>query len=290
MSFVQRKLTLTVTLGAGDFGDSGTSNTATLEGYWADATITKSNLPAGDSCEVRVWGISQTLANQISRLGKPLSADRKNLLSIQAGDDVSGMTLLFNGLIWTAYQDFEAMPEVALVMTCNSGVQPYTTPGAPFTYNGTIDAANIAQTLATQMGLGFVNNGVSVQLSSPYLPGTPMEQFNRLKDQADFYGAIDAANVLSIWPKGSPNGSAQDVTIAPPNLVGYPQYSDTGIIIRALFQPGLAIGEVFNLQTSITPVNGQWQTWALRYDLSTRPDGPWFMEVGASLPLTGATQ
>ena len=292
MSFVERNITLTVTLGGGNFGDAGASNTAKLEGYRCTVNILKSNLPAGDSAEVRVWGIGQTLANQISRLGKPLSYDRKNILSIEVGDSVSGMSLLFSGLIWTAYQDFSDMPDVALVMTCNSGVQPYITPGAPFTYNGTIDAANIAATLATQMGLGFVNNGVSVQLSNPYLPGTPNEQFNRLMLAGNFYGVIDSTkNILTIWPKDAPNGQGAGVTIAPPNLVGYPEYSDTGIVVRSLFQPGLMIGETFTLETSITPAQGQWQVWTLRYDLAAQmPDGPWFMEIGASLPLTGQPQ
>jgi hypothetical protein len=293
---IERKITLTIQLGEGDFGDAGLSNTATLDGLRCSVSIVKSNTPAADQADVCVWGVSQTTANAVSRLGKPLSYDRKNLITISAGDDVNGMSVVFKGIIWSCYQDFAEIPSVGLVMNCRGVLVPTLTPAPSFSYQGAINAVQVASTMASGLGLQLQNNRVDVMLFNPHYPGTPWDQFLALAREANFYAAIDTVHAsLVIWPKGGTvTGTGATVTIEPPNLIGYPEFNDMGVIIHALFQPGLALGEIFNVVCSdpgFSAFPRQWQAFGITYNLSCQlPDGPWFVTILAILPPGGVPQ
>jgi hypothetical protein len=62
-----------------------------------------------DRAEIRICGVQPSVMNAVSTLGVPLQMFRiGNTMLIEAGDSVSGMSLVFMGYLRAAYQNFSA--------------------------------------------------------------------------------------------------------------------------------------------------------------------------------------
>lgn len=285
MSFIRRRIDLTFTLGEGNFGEgtpdgNSGSNTIQFSGLRCSVDIVKAGLPGADKANIRAWGLSKSHMNQLSTLGKTRLEARKNTVSIYAGDDESGLALLFTGNMQDAFQDFKGVPDASLNVFAFAGQMAALKPASSSSFQGSADVATILQGLATQAGYLFENNGVQQQLANPYYPGTVLDQIQAVIRHAGIYGTIDG-DTLVIWPKDSSRGG--DIAEFGPSsgLVGYPQSSaDYGIGFTAVFRPGVVIGRPVKLVTSIVPANGEWVVNGLKYALESElPNGKWFMDI-----------
>lgn len=287
MTFVRRKIDVTITLGSGDFGASngGASNTVATTGLKASVQIVKAGLPSADHAEIRVWGLTTSIMNHATDLGKPLARIRNNTVTVSAGDDTAGMSQVFAGTIMTAYGDFTDPPNASLNITAISNQVDATKPVKPLSFPGGSDVTVIAAQIASSMGKNLVNSGVSgIVLSNQYLPGTAFDQLKALAVAANI-NADASGQTLDIWPKTGKRGGAVPDIGPTSGLVGYPEYCDQGVAIKAEYQPGFVLGGQFNLTTSITNAKGLWNILKLTYDLeSETPDGPWFVEMTATRP------
>lgn len=305
-SFQQRALTAIVHLGKGTFGQTG-FNTVTLAGLRASASIHKGGWPSMDTAEMRLYGVQPSVMNAVSTLGVPLPAMRlQNTLTIQAGDHVSGMTTVFSGNILNAYQNFDGMPETMLQIVAYGGVDAAVAPVIPTSYPASADVATIMSGLAEQMGVAFENNGVQVQLSSPYFAGTALQQAQKCAKAAGIEMYIDTATApgtLAIWPKNSTRGGMVPLISAASGMIGYPKFSSNGMDFSTIFNPSIRVGGQIKMQSTIgtaatyadpahpTPdtivaggPNGLWYVnGPMVHELSSQiSGGPWFTHVSTA--------
>lgn len=290
MSLLVRKIDVGIQLGTGDFGEGapGSSNIVTLKGLRVSASITKAGLPSADRAEIRIWGMTRSLMNQITRLGKPLDTVRDNVITISAGDDAGGVAQVFQGTIFTSYGDFNDPPSASVNITAISGQLAAAKPVAAISFPGAANVAVIMQQIAASMDKGFKNSGVGVILSNAYFPGTALDQMKACAVAADI-NADANGDFLEIWPKDGNRGASIPLLSPTTGLIGYPAYADRGAAVRALYRPGFLYGGQFQLETSIKPANGLWYIETLSYDLESEiPGGKWFMNIEASRRSTTA--
>lgn len=299
-SYIERKLDVTITLGEGEFGGTG-SNSVKLSGLRALATIQRRGPPSFSSAEVRVFGVPPSIMNKVSTLGVPLTIIRaNNTITIEAGDTKNGMAVVFRGTIYNSWQNLDSQPETFLNVVSLTGLVDAMKPVAPISYTGTADVATIMQGLATQMGRTFENNGVQVQLSNPYFPGTALEQAQAVARAANIEMLDDGdGGVLAIWPKNKTRGGTAPLISVDTGMVGYPRFRDFGMDVRCLFNPSIRFGGKVVVRSSIgdstlnVPTeggtfqqhqaagpNGEWYVNLLTYELSAQvPNGPWFCDL-----------
>lgn len=284
--YAVRAINLTIQLGTGSFGSSG-ENTVTLTGLRVIVQVEQAALPTTGMATVRVYGITLSMMNTLSRAGL-VWQDRTNKISIQAGDNISGMATIFNGQIIEAYPDFSQMPNSAFVMICSPTTGIQLKPVVPSSYPGQTSASSIFQQLAKQAGLQFENNGVNTMLASPYLPGTVFQQIQACARAANCFACVDSvANTLAIWPKTG-NRSGSPATISPQTgMIGYPTFQQRQIIVRTLFDPSVtpsgSTGKQVTVQSQLASANGNWTITRIDYNLASQmPDGPWEMTITGS--------
>ena len=313
-SFANRALTAVITLGTGTFGQTG-MNTITLSGLRAQATISKNGGPSFDGAEMRLYGVTASVMNAVSALGVlPIVYFRyNNTLTILAGDDVNGMAPVFSGVLLSAFQDFSEMPESSLHLVANGGVAGALVPTAPISFPGGADVATIMGGLAETMGLIFENNGVQVQLASPYFAGTALQQAQKCVQAAHIQMCIDtntAPNTLAIWPYTGTRGGAIPLISAASGMIGYPTFQQFGMEFTTLFNPNIRVGAKLMMQSTVggsvtyanpsapSPdtilsggPNGLWYiNGPVTHDLAAQmPGGPWFTQVSCSR-VTGAPE
>lgn len=305
-SFVERAITVTVTLGTGALGQSG-FNTVALAGLRCLTTVQKGTYPSMDHCSVRIYGVPPSIANAVSTLGVALPMVRgNNAVLIEAGDAVNGMAVVYNGYLSRAWMDYNEAPETALMIEGWGGMEHAIEPMQPISIQGAADVATLMQSIAGRMGWAFENSGVTVKLSNQYLCGSALKQVHDLARAANIEAYPDTSTnpvTLAIWPKTGTRGGAVPLISAASGLVGYPNYSSQGMTFRTLFNPSIRLAGQIQMQSSVggaaTTVNGSnlvpdgtqsggpngsWYVIGpLVHDLSAQvPGGPWFTDVNCA--------
>lgn len=257
------------------FAESGT-DTVTLSGFRTSVRIQNSGAPGGNTASVQVFGMSPSLMDQLSTLGIVFNIVPKNTVTISAGDEEVGLSPVFSGTIFASYGEYNAAPNVPFLLECLSGLADATAPAAASSFTGSTNVADIMAGFARQMNAGFENNGVSVQLSCPYFDGNLWTQMRTCAEHAGINAEIIEGK-LSIWPKGG-NRNTQTIPIVSKEtgMIGYPAYTQQGILVRSLFNPQIAFGGLIKVESAVKLTT---QTWAVnKLDLtldSMVPKGHW---------------
>ncbi len=278
-SYVRRKINITFGIGTGNGGE-GTPTTLTVKGLRVSVEITK-NPTVIPECSVRIRGLTEAHMNALSTLGMLPSEQRLNTIVIQAGDDTSGMFQVYSGVVQKGWVDHSADPDTVFYVVGNSGAFAAVNPAKPSSFTGDTDVAQVMSGLAAAMKLRLENNGVSVILPHPYFPGTLLQQVQRAAEAANINWIIDNG-ILAIWPLGNSRTSSGPAPLISPQtgMIGYPAYTSTGVAVRALFSPSIRVGELIQVQSSLTPACGQWVAMLIKYTLeSEMPSGAWFQEM-----------
>lgn len=287
MSFATKRIELTFSLGEGTFGETG-SSVVTLSGLRSSAQIQQAGGASMGKLTLRARGMTLSMMNQLSALTTQVMMLRKNSITISAGDDVSGMAVIFAGEIAEAWVDANSSPDVSFHVGAFAGLLQAVQPIAPTSYPGHADCATIMSGLATLMGLKFEGNGVSVQLSTPYFPGSPRDQVMRCADAANINWLIENGT-LAIWPKGGSRGGAISLISADTGMIGFPTFNGTGIGVTTLFNPTIAFGQTVEVQSALTVACGKWFVCALAHNLeSETPGGAWMTQFQGA-PLYNTT-
>lgn len=272
-----------------NYFDSTGGNTVELTGYRVSASIIKAGgIASQGQLQLRIYGMSLSLMNQLSTLGKTPIQVARNIITVSAGDD-NGVSLVFKGTIYSAVQDFSAAPEVAFDVTASSLLYQAVQTIPPTSYKGTVDAALILQGLATQMGMSFENNGVSVIWENVYFPGSALTQAKDVIAAADIEWNQGDNGVLAIWPKGGYRNLPVPLLSASTGMIGYPYPSGNGLLgVRSIFNPQINFGARVQVDSIIKPAVGLWFVTSLAHDLESEiPNGAWFTSIVATPPGYG---
>lgn len=275
MSFTEKKITVQFNLANGSFG-SGKNNTATVTGLRCSANIDATGGVSSNTMRLAVYGLPLSLMNQLSTVGTQANARYFNNVTVEAGDDESGMTLVFGGTIFSAFVDAQGMPQVAFRVEAAPGPFQAVKPVPALSIKGSADAGGMMGNLAKQMGFAFENNGVQVKLSNPYFGGTAWTQAMAIARHGNF-DLIYEPNKMVISPRGQPR-QGDAILISPETgLVGYPMFNQNIVIVRCLFNPAVKQLSLVEVKSDLTPANGKWQVKSIFYELESQtPNGKWF--------------
>ena len=285
MTFVQRQIKLTLTLGQGTFADSGT-NSLTLSGLRVSAAIEKYGAPSFNYGVFRIYGMTRQQMDDISTHWLPLPKYAGNTISVAAGS-AGQMSTVFQGGIRTAWNNQSASPEGFFEITAYTAYQAAvdTLPQAqPNSYASSISASDALQKIATQAGFGFKNNGVTGVLAAGfYTWGSPRQQMMQVADavnaQLYFDDSTTPVTVVAVPLNGNRGGDPVLVSKAT-GLIRYPTYTGSGIAFRKEFDPNIQFLGQVQVQSVIKAANGIWTVRKLTYELESQvPNGAWFTDV-----------
>lgn len=269
------------------FSESGT-DTATFSNYRMKVSVQNSGAPAGSTASVDIFGLSESLMNQLSTLGMVFNMVPKNTITIQAGDEQNGLSTVFVGTIMSGYADYNQAPNVPFHIEANSILADAVAPTAASSFTGPTAVADIMAGFARIMGLTFENNGVDTKLSNPYFSGNIRTQMRTCAEHANINAEIVDGKTLAIWPKGGSRKTNEIPLISPQTgMILYPAYTQQGIMLRTLFDPKISFGGLIKVQSRVKAVNdvGQWAVNQLNLALECQvPKGKWEAVIAAYNP------
>jgi hypothetical protein len=216
-----------------------------------------------------------------NQLVTPLRVDaqRRNMVTVEAGDETSGMAIAYHGVIVNGWADFQAMPNNAFRIMAQPAAYARVQPIAPTSVNSDMaDVATIMSGLAQQGGFHFLNSGVTAKLSYPYFPGTVLDLIDRCTRAAGINSTIDSiTNTLIIWPRGGAARSQIPVISPTSGMIGYPAFTPQGVEVTMLYTPNISYGQTVSVEGSaLQAANAKWKINSLMHELDTRvPGGQW---------------
>ena len=289
MGLVQRLINATFVLGTGNFGTQG-QNQLDLSGLRTMVDVTYAGGNAMGALDMAIYGMTLSQMNTISTLGMIYTQKRRNSITVDAGDASVGMATVFQGIIINAWPDMNGMPDVPFRISAGTGLLDALAPVKPISIKGGADVATVLSGLATQMGVKFENNGVSVKLQNAYYAGTAREQAQQIVKDAGIEWNTAANGTLAIWMPGSNRAAGSILVSKDTGLIRYPTYTSNGIKLDVRFNPSIGLGSKVTVQTSLKlyPANGEFVVYGLNHHLdSLVPRGRWFSEVQAAPPGAG---
>lgn len=209
----------------------------------------------------------------------------------------AGWTQVFSGMITDAQPRYRAMPNAFFEMQAMTGYQHQIAPVPALSYRGTVPVAVIAQQLATNMGYSLDNTGgVTASVTNCNLPGTNMDQLNRLCQMSRTQYVIIVNNTnngqqsgtLYIYPNGKYAPSIPMVQLSPTSgLDGYPELEKFGLVITSLFNPTIAAGGRIQVTDSVDVpnANGIWSPFMVDHTLESNLPGGMWHSVSQCLPV-----
>lgn len=286
MSFVKRRIDVTISLGEGQFGEQQ-GKEVTLTGHRVSAAIVAYTADTQAQMQLRIWGLPLEMINRLTTIGPIMPQLRKNTILVAAGDEGAALSVAYQGIITSAFGDFNQSPNVALNIMAHAAQVDAIKPVAARSYPGAVNVVDILADLAQQMGLVLENNGVNVQLSNPYFPGTALDQVRACTRAANISYTIDRG-ILAVWPLSGARSGDPAIISPETGLVGYPAFSSQGIIFTTLYNPAVSLGRPVQVQSSLSVANGQWNPFALAHMIeSEMPNGQWFTQLQCWRPING---
>jgi len=285
MTFINRKINVKFEYGTGPKG-MDEPRVVELTGHRILCNAVTAGGAGMGQLNLRIYGLTPQLMAELSTVGRLPMAYARNVITVYAGDDKSGITMIYQGSITAAYADMIAAPEIAFTVTAMVGFFQAVLSIPDSCYPGEADAAVIMKNLADKMGMKFEDNGVSVILRDSVFSGSARQQAAMCAKNANIDWVIDKG-VLSIWPKNAYRGKDTEIPVISPltGLVGYPTYTATGIICTILYNPAITFGQLVEIQSDIIQANGKWRVILLTHDLAAElPNGPWFSQVQLAKP------
>lgn len=279
MSFVKRRIDVTISLGEGQFGEQQGPN-VTLRGYRVQTAIVGYNGDAQTQMQLRIYGLKPEMINKLTTVGPVLSQRRgKNRILVEVGEGNAALSVAYQGMIDQAWADYNQAPEVVFYVTALAQASAALKVVPSRSYRATVRIADVAREMASGMGLAFEGNGVEGSLASPYFSGTAIDQLRALAKAGRFNYAIEGGT-LAIWPwDGSRQGDA--IVLDPGiNMVGYPSFTGGGIVARCLYDPRLGVGKKVQIRSVNEPAHGEWTIVSLSHSLEAEvPNGAWLSEI-----------
>lgn len=278
---VQRLLQATFVYGTGPNGEAGVAPPLTVKNLRMSAKITVAGGLSMGELQLRVWGMRLSDMNQLSTLGKQIQLANRNQIFLAAGDTLRAPAQVYAGTIFSAWFDGKGAPDVTFNVIGHMGFIEQMKPVGAVSYSGSFNVASALQALAGQMGWAFENHGVTSVLPPGYYPGTARDQVLRIVEHAGLEASLDD-NTLAIWPPGGSRGDT-GITLTPTNgtMIEYPEFTQLGTIVRAVFNPAYRFGALVNVAGSqLTPANTTYKIATLRHDLDALlPHGQWATEM-----------
>jgi hypothetical protein len=293
-NFVQKQLQFTIQLTSnpqtsqpGVFSATK-SNSAIISNVRASVEIVHSGA-IKSTANVRIYGLSQSLMNDLTTLGFLYNQIPNNAMIIEAGDAQNGLTQIFSGTINGAHGDYQSAPDVALNFELVAAGYAQWFQANALSFPGATDVWTVVQKFAEQLGLNPENDLPSA-VSGPYQGhylGTLLEQVREYAEHAHVVIEItDGGTTLAVWPKGGSRNTNSPPILSPETgMIGYPTFTTGGVVVRAIFNPKITLGSKFTIQSSIPQASKTWTVQTMGLNLESQvPDGQWMMTIGGWAP------
>lgn len=271
-----------------------TNNNSSFEGLDGNNKISISNVRATVSCQssgnlfgtqvnASIYGLGMDLLTALSSKAMGLYGSGTESISMEVyAED----TKIFSGFMTSSIANMNSVPNSALMITAaaNADLQSKAVP--PFSYNGAISAEKLLSAICKTAGYTAAMTGLgNITVTNPHYKGSLFEQLERVCYDFDIAMSVTHPQI-SFWPRNSKRDDVMPLVSAKYGLIGYPIFSNGGVMFQSQFSTYLTTGRNINLETIMPHASGVYNLSSVTHELSSwMPDGPWHSICYANRPV-----
>lgn len=235
------------------------------------------------TAQIRVYGLALERMTKLLRVQWNTMGALLNMVKIEAGEQGKELALAFEGNITFAYPDFNAGPDVPLVIESQAAILENLKPTKSTTFKGECEIADVVKSICDDMGYKFENNGFSAKHKDLTINGTGIDKIKQLSSAHNFDLYIETG-LIAIAPKNGARNIQVPIIKPSTGLIGYPVPDIKGVSFKCLYDPLLRFGGALKIEDSIIDVcNGEWRVYGLRISIeANQPNGNWLCDVNAT--------
>lgn len=276
LSFTEKQLVVTILLDG---------EQKSFPGFATTVHIQKQGAPELPRANVQIFGLSEAKLAQLTLLSFDGLSLRPNRIQIMAGDSESGMSICFEGEITNSAPDFNAAPSPVLNIEAITAAYPKLLPQSPVSISGSQAVEDLMESLASEAGLTFRNEGISTSLSNCTINGDPISKMQWVSDTIGADLIFDDKEVILV-PRDGTRGQLLTVTAINPQTgqIGYPSFDSMGIRCSCFFRPDLMVAGYCRIESSLPRASGVWKIYSVDHDLSANlpSGGPWTSTISGT--------
>lgn len=267
------------------FTSEGDFNQLQSTGLRVLCNIINGNGAISPSANIQIYGLAMDKMAKLMRIQWNTMSAILNTILIEAGDEGSELTRVYEGNITFAKIDMSNVPNAFLNIESQAAIVDALKPVEPIPFVNDFDAAEMIRIIAENyMGYEFENNGAShiIPDGGTYRK-TYLSMIQEIAQAADFDLYIEQGKI-AICPRGGARNIRVPVISPKTGLIGYPVPDVRGVSFKALYDPLIKFGGVVKIQDSIIDVcNGDWRIYGTTVTLeANQENGAWFIECNAS--------
>ncbi|EOH6202492.1 hypothetical protein ACMAUW_004977 [Citrobacter farmeri] len=268
----QRSLRFEFTNEASSFDEKG-NNTISISEVRSTVSFQSAGNLFGTQVNVSLFGLSMELLASLSSKAMGLfGSDTERIsMKIYVGD-----TAIFVGYMTSSIANMNTVPNSALMITATANADLQNKPSPPFSFNGATPVTSVITAICKAAGYSPYITGLDgIVATNPHYEGSIFNQLEKLCD--DFEIAMSVASpTITFWPQNEKKDDVMPLISPEYGLIGYPIFSNGGVMFQTQFSTLLTTGRNVKLITSLPHASGTYKLTSVSHELSSwMPDGPW---------------
>ncbi|VYT37072.1 hypothetical protein [Citrobacter amalonaticus] len=268
----QRSLRFEFTNETSSFDEKG-NNTISISEVRSTVSFQSAGNLFGTQVNVSLLGLSMELLASLSSKAMGLfGSDTERIsMKIYVGD-----TAIFVGYMTSSIANMNTVPNSALMITATANADLQNKPSPPFSFNGATPVTSVITAICKAAGYSPYITGLDgIVATNPHYEGSIFNQLEKLCD--DFEIAMSVASpTITFWPQNEKKDDVMPLISPEYGLIGYPIFSNGGVMFQTQFSTLLTTGRNVKLITSLPHASGTYKLTSVSHELSSwMPDGPW---------------
>lgn len=268
----QRSLRFEFTNETSSFDEKG-NNTISISEVRSTVSFQSAGNLFGTQVNVSLFGLSMELLASLSSKAMGLfGSDTERIsMKIYVGD-----TAIFVGYMTSSIANMNTAPNSALMITATANADLQNKPSPPFSFNGATPVTSVITAICKAAGYSPYITGLDgIVATNPHYEGSIFNQLEKLCD--DFEIAMSVASpTITFWPQNEKKDDVMPLISPEYGLIGYPIFSNGGVMFQTQFSTLLTTGRNVKLITSLPHASGTYKLTSVSHELSSwMPDGPW---------------
>lgn len=254
------------------FDESG-NNTISISEARATVSFQSAGNLFGTQINVSIFGLGIEMLAALSSKAMGLFGSDTERISMKV---FVGETAIFAGYMTSSIANMNAIPNAALMITATANADLQNKPASPFSFNGATPVPDIINAICNAAGYkAYITGLEGLVVTNPHYEGSIFTQLESLCNDVNVAMSV-APPSISFWPQDSTRDDVMPFISPEYGLIGYPIFSNGGLMFQTQFSTLLTTGRNVQIETSLPHASGVYKLTSVNHELSSwMNDGPW---------------
>ncbi|HEE0108300.1 TPA: hypothetical protein R6W23_004426 [Citrobacter gillenii] len=258
----------------GEFDSKG-NNKISISNVKATVTLNSVVGMTGTTADFSIYGLGVERLADLSGKANGIVSPEEQVINVDIFADDS---LVFSGGMNSSIANMNSAPESSLMVTATANAELQSKVASPFSARGPQKLTDVINSICTAAGYEAAFNSVKGMTTSgsPHLEGSVFDQLHQACSGYGLAMSVTPPNKIEFWPSDKVRDDVIPFISKEYGLIGYPVFSNGGIMFQTQYSSLLIIGRFIDMKTELPHASGRYKLTSVRHELSSwDPSGSW---------------